>query len=86
MSEGIGHGAAPATERVIGREDAAEESDQRNPVLPVRAQRIDIPPDITVQRDRAIEARSAIRADAAMRPDSAAIGTPGPGWVLPPAR
>jgi hypothetical protein len=86
MGEWVGHPAAAPAERVVGREDAAQEGDQRDAVLAVLAQRVDVPPDIAVQRDRAVEARSAISADAAIRPERAAIGTPGPGWVLPPAR
>ena len=33
-----------------------------------------------------VKPRLAIRAAAACRPDMAAIGTPGPGCTLPPAR
>ncbi len=79
-------GAVSSGEAVIGREDAAEEGDQGDAVGAIVAERVDIPPDIAVRRDRAVEARSSIRADAASRPERAAIGTPGPGWVLPPAR
>jgi hypothetical protein len=86
MGERVRKPAAAPTEGVVGREDTAQEGDQRNAVLAVLTQRIDIPPDIAVQRDLAVESRSAISADAASRPESAAIGTPGPGWVLPPAR
>ena len=85
MAERIGR-AVSSGPAVVGREDAAQKSDQGDPVLPVVAERVDIPPNIAVRRDRAVESRSAISADAARRPDSAAIGIPGPGWVLPPAR
>jgi len=78
--------AEAAGKRIIGREDATNEGDQRDALLAVVAQRVDIPPRIAVFRDGAVEARSAIRLAAAIRPDSAAIGTPGPGWALPPAR
>ncbi len=85
MAERIGT-AVSSGPAVVGGEDAAQKGDQGNPVPPVLAERVDIPPNIAVRRDRAIESRSSISADAARRPDSAAIGIPGPGWVLPPAR
>ncbi len=85
MAERIG-ASVSAGPAVVGGEDAAQKSDQGDPVPPVVAERVDIPPSIAVRRDRAVESRSAISADAARRPDSAAIGIPGPGWVLPPAR
>lgn len=71
--------AEAAGKRVVGREDAADESDQRDALLAVVAQRVNVPPRIAVVRNGAVEARSAIRLAAAIRPDSAAIGTPGPG-------
>ncbi len=75
-----------AGKSVVRRENAADEGDDREPVPAVRAYRIDVPPDIAVGRNRRIEAKSAITASAAKRPEIAAIGTPGPGCVLPPAR
>lgn len=77
--------AAAARECVIGREDAADEDDDRQAELPVIAERVDIPPGIAARRDRAREARSCISARAASRPEIAAIGTPAPGCALPPA-
>ena len=85
MVERIG-AAAPTGEGVVGREHAADKGNQRNAVASVIAQRVDIPPGIAVVRDRAVESRSSITLAAAIRPDSAAIGTPGPGCALPPAR
>jgi hypothetical protein len=55
-------------------------------MLAVIAERIDIPPEITTRRDRLVESRCAISVAAASWPDIAAIGTPGPGCTLPPAR
>ena len=78
--------AAPPGPGIVGRKDAADEGDQRQPVAAVVAQRIDIPPGIATRCHRLVEARSAIRLAAAWRPESAAIGTPGPGCALPPAR
>jgi len=78
--------AAPARCGVIGRKDAADEGNDRQPMRTIVTQRVDIPPRITVTRDRRVEARSAVTHCAASRPDIAAIGTPGPGCVLPPAR
>ena len=83
--------AAPAGQRVVGREDAADKADQRDSVAAVVAQRVDVPPSVAVVRDRPVEARpvearSASRLAAAIRPESAAIGMPAPGCVLPPAR
>lgn len=71
---------------VIGREHAADEGDDCEAVLSVTAQRVDIPPRITAGRDVLIESKSARTAAAANWPEIAAIGTPGPGCVLPPAR
>ena len=79
-------GAEAARPGVIGREHAADEGDQRDAVLAVVADGIDIPPDIALVRDGRVETWSAITADAANRPDRAAIGTPAPGCVPPPAR
>ena len=71
---------------VIGREDAADEGDDREAVLSVIAQCVDIPPRVTAGRDVLIESKSARSAAAANWPEIAAIGTPGPGCALPPAR
>lgn len=65
--------------RVIRREDAADEGDERDALFAIVAQRVDIPPRVAVFWNDPVEARSAIRLVAAIRPDSAAIGTPGPG-------
>jgi hypothetical protein len=54
--------------------------------LPVVAEGVDIPPEVAPGRDRLVEPRLAITAAAASCPDIAAIGTPGPGCTLPPAR
>ena len=81
----IGRAAAPRP-GVVGREHAADEGDQGEALRLVVAQRIDVPPGIAARRDRAVEAESASTLAAASRPEIAAIGTPAPGWVLPPAR
>jgi hypothetical protein len=78
--------AALARARVIGREDAADERNDGQRMSSVVADGVDIPPRVAASRYRLAEARSASTAAAAKRPESAAIGTPGPGWVLPPAR
>jgi hypothetical protein len=79
-------GIAPACPVVIGREHRADKGDDRQPVSAAIAQAVDIPPEITAGRDVRIEARSSARLSAASMPESVAIGTPGPGWALPPAR
>jgi len=71
---------------VIGREHTAHKSNDRQAVLAIIADRINIPPAITIVRNGYIKARSASRASAARIPASVAMGTPGPGCVLPPAR
>ena len=75
-----------AGSRVERRKDAADKRDQGEPVPSVIAQRIDIPPGVAASGYDTVEARSSISALAAKQPDSATIGTPGPGWILPPAR
>ena len=80
--------ALAARERapVVGREHAADERDQGQAVPAVVGEGVDVPPEIATARDRLVESRLAISAAAASRPDIAAIGTPGPGCTLPPAR
>jgi hypothetical protein len=79
-------GVTPAAPRVVGREHAADKGDDRQAGPPVITERVDVPPGIAAGNDDLVEARSEISASAACRPDSAAIGTPGPGCTLPPAR
>jgi hypothetical protein len=55
-------------------------------MLAIVAKPIDVPPKVIARIYRLIELRRAIKAATACRPDKAAIGTPGPGWTLPPAR
>jgi hypothetical protein len=76
----------PARERVVRRKHAADEGNQRDAAFAVVAQCIDVPPGIAVLGDDAVKVRSPIRLAAAIHPDSAAIGMPGPGCALPPAR
>lgn len=71
---------------VVGREDASHEGNQGDAVLTAVAQAVDIPPEITTRWDRLVESRCAIRVAAASRPERAAMGTPAPGWALPPAK
>ncbi len=78
--------AGSARPGVIGRKYAADEGDHRQAVLAVVAQRVQIPPGVAVRPYRRVETQSASIASAAWCPDSAAIGSPGPGWTLPPAR
>ncbi len=78
--------AQRARPRVVGGEHRTDESDERDAGGAFGIQRVDVPPRIPVRRDDLSEVRSCITCAAAMRPDSAAIGTPGPGWTLPPAR
>jgi hypothetical protein len=78
--------ATAAGPGVVGREDTAHEGDQRQTMGAIVAQGIDIPPEVATGCKRLVKAGLAIRAAAASRPDSAAIGTPGPGCTLPPAR
>ncbi len=76
----------PSRPRVIGRKYTTDETDDREALLTIVAYRIEIPPAIAVRRDGCIEAKSVSKAMTACLPDSAAIGTPGPGCTLPPAR
>jgi hypothetical protein len=55
-------------------------------MLTIVTQRINIPPEVIAGIYRLVELRRTINAATACRPDKAAIGTPGPGWTLPPAR
>jgi hypothetical protein len=77
---------AAAALQIVRREDASEEADDGEAVLAVIPDRVEIPPGIAARRDGAIEARSFMQAATASRADKAAIGTPAPGWVLPPAQ
>ena len=86
MLLGVGARAAAPRPGVIGREHTAHEGDDRQAELPVVAEGVDIPPEITTRRDNLVKPRSAISVAAAKRPDMAAMGTPGPGCTLPPAR
>ena len=81
----VGHATTPGG-RVIGREHAADEADDRQPRRAIVADGVEIPPTIAIRRDVRIEAKSLNKAEAAWTPDSAAIGTPGPGCTPPPAR
>ena len=86
MIERIGRALAPR-EGVVGREHAADEGDDGDAVLRRRrSARRHTTTHSRLARTSLDEVRSAIRLAAADRPDSAAIGTPGPGCVLPPAR
>lgn len=80
------HRIAPTAGLVIGREDAAQERDDGQTMASVVADCIDIPPCVAAGWNRRVEARSVISVRAASCPDKAAIGTPAPGWVLPPAQ
>jgi len=71
---------------IIGRKHTADKADNRQSVLAVITERVNIPPAITVLVYGRIKARSCNSASAARIPANAAIGTPGPGCVLPPAR
>ena len=71
---------------IVRREHAANESDDGQAMASVITRGINIPPAISVSRYRRVEARSCSKASAARMPARAAIGTPGPGCVLPPAR
>ena len=83
---GICCSAAAARPRIIGREHAAHEGDDGERVAAALAYGVDIPPGITTARGLDGEARSSIIVAAASQPEIAAIGTPGPGCTLPPAR
>jgi hypothetical protein len=64
--------------RVRG-EDTAAEDDERQRVVAPGPDRVDVPPTVSVRRERLVESESVRIASAAIRPDSAAIGTPAPG-------
>ncbi len=71
---------------VIGRKDAADKTDDGQPVAFIIAERVDIPPAVALGRYHGVEIRSDSTASLANLPDKAAIGTPAPGWVAPPAQ
>jgi hypothetical protein len=71
---------------VVGRKHTSDEGNQRQAVLTIVTQRVEVPPGIASRYYRPIEAKSLSMQAAARRPETAAIGTPGPGCVLPPAR
>lgn len=71
---------------VIGRENAADKADDSQPEPLVIAERVDIPPAIALRWYHRVEIRSDSSASLANLPDKAAIGTPAPGWVAPPAQ
>jgi hypothetical protein len=79
-------GASSPAQLVIRRKDAADEGDDGQAEAAVFAEGVDIPPGIAVWRDGDVEARSLSRHSTAWNAESAAIGTPAPGWVLPPAQ
>src|SRR5512140_692807 len=81
----IGNSRLPRAEVVRGK-DTADECDQHQRLSAVVAQSIEVPPRVARRLDRRVEDRSSRRLAAARRPDRAAIGTPGPGCTLPPAR
>jgi hypothetical protein len=75
-----------AAPRVIRREDTADKSYDGDAILLAVADSVYVPPTVATWCDRLIEAKSVSTECAASRPESAAIGTPGPGWTLPPVR
>ncbi len=78
---------APATSpRVPWRERIPEQRNDHDRPAPVIAHAVDVVPLVTAVLDGAVQARSDFKQAAANRPLSAAIGTPGPGCTLPPAR
>lgn len=71
---------------VIRRKDAADKADDGQPEAFVIAERVDIPPAIALRWYQRVEIWSDSTASLANLPDKAAIGTPAPGWVAPPAQ
>ncbi len=78
--------AKPSLSGIVRGKNATDECDDRQSEAVVGAERIDIPPGVTIWRNRFIEAKSWRRASDASCPESAAIGIPGPGCTLPPAK
>lgn len=76
----------PSSTLVEWREDRTNEGDDRQGVLAVLADGIDIPPTVSAGWYLRVEAWSSVRLRAACKPDKAAIGTPAPGCVAPPAQ
>lgn len=76
----------PSSPRIIGRENASNECDQNNSMFPIITDGVYVPPCIASFRNGSVKPKSEITACAAAFPDKAAIGTPGPGCTLPPAR
>src|SRR5690606_33749670 len=63
-----------------------EQRDDRDRAPPIVAHRVQVPPGVAAARALEVEARPSITLSAASRPLSAAIGTPAPGFTLPPAK
>ena len=78
--------AVAAAELVIGGKDAPDKGDDRQAEAAVVAAGVDVPPGIALRVDLDVEARSLSRISTANPPLRAAIGTPAPGCVLPPAQ
>ena len=82
------HALFASRPRVIRREHAANERDEREAVIAVIANGINVPPGVAAVRHGGVESQAHCfnTSAAAIRPDSADIATPGPGCALPPAR
>jgi hypothetical protein len=85
MVFGIGSSVSAGT-GIVRRKNTTDKTNNRQAVLAVVTESINIPPTITLWAYWRIKARSCNTASAARMPASAAIGSPGPGCVLPPAR
>ncbi len=72
--------------RIVRRKYTTDKSNDRQAVLSIITLRVEIPPAISTSGNYLVKARSCNSASAARMPESAAIGTPGPGCTLPPAR
>ncbi len=79
-------GIVPTRKRVIRRKNISEHGDYSDGVLTIATQRVEIPPGIAIPWNRGVERISERSCVAASLPEIAAIGTPGPGCTLPPAR
>lgn len=71
---------------VVRGKHASYKCNDAQRISSVIAEGIDVPPKVTAGIYGLIKPRCAMVVSAANRPESAAIGTPGPGCTLPPAR
>lgn len=71
---------------IVGRKNTTDKRDDAEGILSIVTERIDVPPQVASRAYLLVKPRCTMVVSAANCPERAAIGTPGPGWTLPPAR